>query len=174
MHSVGVGYGPTLMIPNQNRGSLIQRRPAGSSSLGTLQRRPRKAYGPAVQQWLPAREAKEVAVLYGGVCWVLMLELGGLADARPIHINNSVQQEYQSQWHRWSEAEVLGYSVPWHRNWCGPYFKRFLPVAGLSKVRPTLLWSDLLRGRTETVTTRIVKPAGVGRYSPQPQRLEFL
>ena len=35
---------------------------------------------------LPAREAKEVAVLYGGVCWELMLELGGLADARPIHI----------------------------------------------------------------------------------------
>ena len=25
-------------------------------------------------------------MLYGGVCWVLMLELGGLADARPIHI----------------------------------------------------------------------------------------
>ena len=25
-------------------------------------------------------------MLYGGVCWELMLELGGLADARPIHV----------------------------------------------------------------------------------------
>ena len=91
VHAQVLTYGPTLMVPNQNRGSLIQRRPAGSSSLGTLQRRPRKAYGPAVQQWLPAREAKEVAVLYGGVCWVLMLDWGGLADARPIHIKTSTQ-----------------------------------------------------------------------------------
>ena len=42
-----------------------------------------------------------------------------------------------------------------HPNWCGPYFKRPLPVAGLSKVRPTLLWSDLLRGHTELLTTCI-------------------
>ena len=36
---------------------------------------------------MPAREAEEVAdVVWRCECWELMLELGGLADARPIHV----------------------------------------------------------------------------------------
>ena len=86
------------------------------SSLGTLQRRPRKAYGPAVQQWLPARETEEVAeldpyipvadVVWRYECWELMLELGGLADARPMTYKATVYNHYIHTVIQW-----------WH---CGP------------------------------------------------------
>ena len=33
-------------------------------------------------------------MLYGGECWVLMLELGGLADARPMTYKATVYNHY--------------------------------------------------------------------------------
>ena len=51
--------------------------------------------GPAVQQWLPAREAKEAAdVIRRYESWELMLELGGLADARPMTCKATVYNHY--------------------------------------------------------------------------------
>ena len=143
----------TLMVPKQHRGSLVQvdRRVRAHSG------RYRDALGRPMDRQFSSRcrlvRPRRWRMLYGGVCWVLMLELGGLADARPIHINNSVQQEYQSQCQWWSETEVLVTAYLLHPIWCGPYFNGVPIGTGLSKVRPTLLWSDLLRGRTETLTT---------------------
>ena len=44
---------------------------------------------------MPAREAKEVAdVIRRCECWELMLELGGLADARPMTCKVTVYKAY--------------------------------------------------------------------------------
>ena len=44
---------------------------------------------------MPAREAKEVAdVIRRYECWELMLELGGLADARPMTCKVTVYNHY--------------------------------------------------------------------------------
>ena len=44
---------------------------------------------------MPAREAEEVAdVVWRCECWELMLELGGLADARPMTYKTTVYSNY--------------------------------------------------------------------------------
>ena len=44
---------------------------------------------------MPAREAKEVAdVIRRYECWKLMLELGGLVDARPMTCKVTVYKQY--------------------------------------------------------------------------------
>ena len=117
---------------------------------------------------MPAREAKEAAdVTRRYESWELMLELG-LADARPMTCKVTVYKHYIHTVLQCSQCgpRLRGNinSVPLHPIWCGPYFKRPLPVAGLSKVRPTLLWSDLLGGRTELLTT-CIQWAGGSRWN---------
>ena len=47
---------------------------------------------------MPAREAKEVAdVIWRRECWELMLELCGLADARPMTYKATVYNHYIQQ-----------------------------------------------------------------------------
>ena len=95
VHTEALTYGPTPMVPNQNRGSLVQ----VDRQVRALSGRYRDALGRPMDRQFSSgcrlMRPRRWRMLYGGVCWELMLELGGLADARPIHIKYSVQQEYQ-------------------------------------------------------------------------------
>ena len=82
---------------------------------------------------MPAREAKEAAdVTRRYESWELMLELGGLADARPMTCKVTVYKQYIHAMVQYSQCgqRLRGNinSVPLHPIWCGRYFKRFLPV----------------------------------------------
>ena len=96
---------------------------------------------------MPAREAKEAAdVTRRYESWELMLELGGLADARPMTCKVTVYKYYIHAmiqcWHNGPRLRGNINSVPLHLIWCGPYFKRSLPaLAYLGETHDTAVGS---------------------------------